>query len=85
MEKQAGVVVVLSKSGDQGVKVPLKTNTPCSLGSSLNATIRVFVDNHNLRDVHCVINVNAKGFVCVVLCLCFIVFENRFLLGGVGE
>lgn len=69
MEKQAGVVIVLTKSGEQGVKVPLKTNTPCSLGSSVNATIRMNPDNANLRDIHCVIDVNAKGFVSMMLCL----------------
>lgn len=76
MEKQAGVVVVLTKSGDQNIKVPLKTNTPCTFGSSVNATIRVNIDNRNLRDIHCTINVDSKGFVCVVVCFLEVFFNG---------
>lgn len=65
MEKQAGIIVILTKNEDHGVKVPLKTNTQCSFGSSLNATVRLKIDNKNLGGIHCVINVDSKGFVSV--------------------
>lgn len=65
MEKQAGVIVVLTKNGDPGAKVPLKTNTPCSFGSSANATVRMHKENQDLREFHCIVNVDDKGFVSI--------------------
>lgn len=76
MEKQAGVIVVLTKNGDQGAKVPLKTNTPCTFGCNINATVRMRAENENLRDVHCVVNVDDKGFVCALNFCVFLLWRK---------
>lgn len=65
MEKQAGVIAVLTKSGEHGLKVSLRTNTPCTFGSSKNSTFRMR-DNVDIRGIHCIVNVNSKGFVRIV-------------------
>lgn len=73
MDKQAGVIVVLSKNGDQLQKVPLRTNTPCTFGSNTEARVRLEQDgNTKLEGIHCVVNVDSKGFVrFIIVLLCF--------------
>lgn len=84
MEKQAGVIVVLTKNGDQGVKVPLRTNTPCSFGSSIDATVRMHKENQNLKEFHCIVNVDDKGFVGILTYFLYL-FSIKDVAGGFDE